>query len=329
MTAEVSLSLQQLADNADKLSVESQQHGLCWVPVVTGAMPREVRAVLRKSALGPIACHDATTAIELRDDGCKSIWIRQAIVDTDQLRELVRVDTASQLHFTIDHFVHAEWINAACNPASIAKCLLEMRSDASAGGVRPGRDALMLADAIAGLSRVECQGLYAHEWQDGNAGGIECGAAAADLMRAAIATVQLFRRREHACSTVAITEGMLPDLKRAEAEVSWWVGDATVFGCGRTASEVGLPAAITIRCRVISRPQLSIAIVNAGRTETGACRCGPRVQRPAGAEVAAIADDALSLKLSGAARDLRIGDWVTLAVAATPVVLQHARLKHC
>ncbi len=113
----------------------------------------------------------------------------------DEVSLATDADLSPRVHWVIDHYVHAEQL-AAASLSEVQNVLIQLQSPQPGFGVRPGTDAVQLAQGIDRLQGVRVEGLALHTTLHDDIDA---------LLQAVRSTCDRLHRQGICCDTVSLT----------------------------------------------------------------------------------------------------------------------------
>jgi D-serine deaminase-like pyridoxal phosphate-dependent protein len=269
---------------------------------------------LEAGAIG-ITCAKLGEAEALAAGGIQDILIANQIIGPIKIARLAQLAKHCNLMVAVDAPSNIRELSAAATAARVTiGCLVEVNIGMNRCGVEPGEPALALARQIAASPGLQFMGIQAYEGHLVNLTPFEeRRARTLTDMQKAIDTKTFIEAAGLAVpivsgggtGTYSIT-GRMEGMTELQAG-SYATMDAKYQSIGGADFENALSVLVT----VISRPTPDVAVIDAGlkamTTEFGL----PTVEVE-GAKLLYCSEEHAKISLSGAARDLRIGDKITL-----------------
>ncbi len=218
-----------------------------------------------------------------------------------------------------DHFVQAEAISAACRRLGVtARVLIDINIGMNRTGIRPGKDAVELAQAIDRMDGLELLGVMGYE---GHLLRLTDAADKTRQIREAISILEsakeAFDRHGLRCDIVSAGgTGSVHITSQCPAVTELQSGGG-VFGDPMYSEQMGLEGcapAVTVLATVVSRPALNRAVLDAGRKTTNPDLCMPRLKGYPDATIKFLSAEHCTLELGPESQELKIGDQVELFV---------------
>lgn len=272
----------------------------------------------KQLALGAtgITCAKLGEAEVMVEAGIPDILIANQIVGPVKIARLMGLLPHARVTVVVDDPSNLRALAEAASARSLELgVLIEVNTGMNRCGVEPGADALALARVAADLPGIRFRGIQAYE---GHLVNIENEADRAARVAAAMAPVIETRRlleREGVpveivsgggTGTFAMTGATAGfDEVQAGSYVFMDAKYATISGVGNRFG-----TALTIASTVISRPNRDRAVLDVGRKSLGIDHGTPMLKGIAGARFESYSEEHTKLQVSGAARDLRLGDIV-------------------
>lgn len=271
------------------------------------------------------SCSTILDAEYLAEAGFRKIILTGRVVETQSLLRLRWVAEQTQVMAVIDHFRHAELLSQSVSPsAREIQILIEVDTGQRSSGVQPGADASSLAAAAARLPGLKVIGVFASAMDSGNVR--KTGARAEGL--AAAVTIAEHGRRSLKSGPAVFSETVVAVSAVSELSIAGPRVNALIVspfsGINDPMQAPGQESCISLLATVVSRPSLECCVINAGEWSFGDAS-GVRVEAPAGASILQSMPETCTLRLSGEASDLRIGDTVRLC-SHNPEYLLHRSL---
>jgi len=328
MSAEVRLSLSRCLASLQRYRKVMDGSGLTLIPMLLPQTPPALIEAVASLGWPTLACRDVRTASTLTDSQCGSrLWLLERTPARQQLLTLLTQCDAS-VACAADHFVHAERLADTAHQADTEiDLLLEVSPDVSRPGLRPGHEATQLAAAALRLPRIRAVSVFTDEcaslWTNGpfvSSPDLRETRSAFRTTAGMCAKEQLVLRNRAVqipCRTVGT------DWHESVTDI---LSVVPLFPETAPSTEMDQSPALSVRCRVVSRPSLTTAVIDVGADLLGCANQPPMLIGAGDADPLQLGADWLSLSLKGAARDLVIGDAVELAVPATTSALRAARV---
>ena len=329
MAAELRLDLDIMERNAQRMASAIASLGKLWRPhVKSHSQPRIAATLVELGACGITAATVAEAEI-MADAGIPSILLAHLAVSTADRDRLAAVSRKSELLVIIDHYVHAElYSETACQQGTTFRTLIDIDIGMRRTGSRPRIDATRLAAAAAELPGIEVAGIMGYE------GHLLTIANTEEKQTAIFAAMNVLQQTRDTIQQ----QGIACDIVSAGGSGSFWItgqheavtelqAGGGIFGDSFYRNACGLTdvsSAVTIVAEVVSRPMLAQAVLNCGRKAINPVIAPPEVVNVPGAKIETLSAEHTVLSLTGSARDLKIGDIVTLAVGYS----DHSLLMH-
>ncbi|MEQ9408575.1 MAG: alanine racemase [Fuerstiella sp.] len=327
--AELRLDLDVMERNAQRIATEVAALGKQWRPHVKAhSQPRIARTMIELGAIGVTAATVAEVEV-MAEAGIPSALLAHLAVRDSELDRLAAASRKMSLLVTIDHFVHAERYSAAAARNGVSfNVLVDIDIGMRRTGTRPRVEAAQLAAAAAEQPGVSVAGIMGYE---GHLLTIPDPGEKKEAIFEAMNMLQQTR-------DTMLDQGMSCDIVSAGGTGSFWITGqhpaVTELQCGggafgdlfyqKACGLQNVESALTVEADVVSRPSLTQAIVNCGRKAINPAVFPPEVISVDGATVEWLSAEHTVLSLEGPARDLKIGDRITLAVGYS----DHSILMH-
>lgn len=314
MTPALSFSNVAIAEHVrrlNELAVESHRR---WAAAVTHAVPLSVLRDIILPVTKQASCVRIHDAEHLADAGFETVLLTGRVVDSESLQRLGRIAVRTHMIVVIDHFRHAELLTqCAVQSACEIQVLIEVDTGQRSTGVRPGPDASLLATAAAQLPGIRVVGVFASarnpQLENENRDGDE---ELTSIVAIADHALRSLRDISAECleTVISISSARKPSIR--EVGVSCLVMSPFVNFADEPPHAVH-PPCVSVMATVISRPTLECCVIDAG-TNTFGDMSDVRIHAPIGASILNSTSESSTLKVSGEASDLRIGDPVRLIV---------------
>jgi len=303
-------------ENAASIDALANESGKVWAPTLSRFVPNEVLQVILQRT-HHTSCRSVEDAAALIAAGFQSVLIIRPVVSPEALLQISSLANRAKLTFVIDHFRHAELFSQALlETGASAKVLIDVDVGRQVTGVRPGPDSALLAAAIAQLPNIWLDGVHV---DDQHCGTSVTGDSVPMSFDESIAVAEhcqkIIKSNGIACSQVVSGRVQIHAAARRHAVTTM---TASPFAVQRestndvslVAGEVQTPA-LSLVCRVISRPSLEWCVIDAGQLFWDDAAY-PEIVKPRGARMLHALSDIATILLSGESLDLRIGDEVIM-----------------
>ena len=274
----------------------ARSRNLAWRPQLPRQTPVEFCALCRKHGAPGISVSTISEAQRLAESDISSILITLPPAFSE-LRHVRRIPQTTELLFTVDHFVQVERI--ASQDQSLRnghRVLILIQTDKRGPGIRPGPDALRLAQGVSLLPGIQVVGITA---------GFSSAGYSRPVINSVRHTQQQFREVGICCDLVSVA-GTADDFA-VNGSVVTEIRDRTLLRTtGRERPLVWLEA------EVISRPSLEFAVISGGPDLWG-WQTSLWLPDFPDAQVSNSNDGCCVVKATGTAQQLKIGDVVRVA----------------
>ena len=327
ITPVLSFSDAALTDNVRQLNQIAVASDGCWAATLTDVVPMSLLRDIVLPTTGIASCSTVIDAEYLAEAGFDKIILTGRVVDNDALRRLQCVAERSRILAVIDHFRHAELLSQSAQQfGREIHVLLEVDVGRQSTGVRPGPDTSLLATAASRLPGLKVIGVYAS--------AADCCAEREpgdqDEVLASIVTIA-----DHALRSICDVAGAGRESVVSVTSVSRQLLKKTRINCLVVSPFVDFAdethdrvrqSCVCLIASVISRPTLECCVIDAGRIAFGdaSVLC---VEAPSGASILHSTPATSTLRLSGEASDLRIGDTVRLVMRNPERLLNQVRFS--
>jgi D-serine deaminase-like pyridoxal phosphate-dependent protein len=251
--------------------------------------------------------------------GIHNVLIANVIAGERKVERLAGLCRWSTPIICCDHYAQAEPIAAACRRLGVTcRVLVDINIGMNRTGLRPGKDALDLGQAIDRLDGLELVGIMGYE---GHLMKVSDRDEKARQIREAMGILEFSRDQfvKHGlrCEIVSAGgTGSVAITSQCPAVTELQAGGGA-FGDPMYANLCGLEGvqpALTVLATVISRPTLERAVLDAGRKATNPDLHPPIVKDFSDATVLQLSAEHCTLQLGPESQRLRIGDQVELIV---------------
>jgi D-serine deaminase-like pyridoxal phosphate-dependent protein len=251
--------------------------------------------------------------------GIHNVLIANVIAGERKVERLAGLCAWSTPIICCDHYAQAAPIAAACRRLGVrCRALVDVNIGMNRTGIRPGQDALELAQAIDRLDGLQLVGLMGYE---GHLLKLSHREDKVRQIRDAIGILEhcrdLFQKHGLRCDIVSAGgTGSVAITSQCPAVTELQAGGG-VFGDPMYVNLCGLEGvepALTVVATVVSRPTLERAVLDAGRKATNPDMHSPTVKGYPDAVVQFLSAEHCTLQLGPESQRLRIGDRVELIV---------------
>ena len=327
MTPVLSFSEVAIGENVQRLNELAVDSYRCWAAALTRIVPISLLRDLILPVTRLASCSRVHDAEYLADAGFDRIILTGRVVDPESLGRLNGLAGRTQLVVVIDHFRHAELLSQCMvQSGREIQVLIEVDLGRRSTGVRPGPDAALLATAASFLPGLRVIGIFA----SGKDRRPECELGESDAELAEIVTIadhalRSIRNVSAECREIVVS---VPSARRSimqDARINCLIVSPFVDFADDTPPAVRQPC-VSLIATVVSRPTLEWCVIDAGTNALGDMS-DVRIYAPSGAAILNSTTETCTLKISGEASDLRIGDTVRLAVRNPDRLLNRVRLS--
>uniref|UniRef100_A0A7C4LM19 DSD1 family PLP-dependent enzyme n=1 Tax=Schlesneria paludicola TaxID=360056 RepID=A0A7C4LM19_9PLAN len=313
------LDLERFEHNLATMAQVVSTAGKAWRPHVKGHKTTAIAwRELGEGAVG-ITCAKLGEAEVLAAAGIRNILVANVLAGPRKVERAAALCRSCDLILCCDHFAQAEPLAAACRRLGVTcRVLVDINIGMNRTGIRPGRDAVDLGQAIDRLPGLQLMGIMGYEGHLMRvADPVEKAQRVQDAMGILERCRDLFHRGGLRCDIVSAGgTGTLYLTSQCPAVTELQAGGG-VFGdplYTEGMGVTGLVPALTVLATVISRPDLDRAVLDAGRKAVNPDLCLPLVKDHPEARVQSLSAEHAVLQLGPGAQDLRIGDQVELIV---------------
>ncbi|MCR9198874.1 MAG: alanine racemase [Planctomycetaceae bacterium] len=325
---ELRLDLDIVESNARSMARAIADLGKQWRPHVKAhSDPRLASWLIELGAIGVTAARVAEVS-SMAAAGIPSVLLAHICVSDSERRQLAAAARKTNVILCADHFVQLElYSQTAAAHGAHFDILIDVNVGMNRTGCRPRTDATQLALAAERLPGLTVAGLFGYEGHLLNIDSeTEKQGRIFDAMNTLQQTSQSLQQAGVACPIISAgasgslhITGQHPVVTELQAGGGIF-GDPYYIRCGLT----GVQPALSVVADVVSRPALDRAVLNAGRKAINPYVEPASVIGHPEAEVLQMNAEHTVLKLSGTARDLKIGDQVSLTVGYS----DHSLLMH-
>ena len=273
-----------------------RQQNVTWRPHVSEKTPDDIFSQCLIHGAAGFSVSTISNARQLASIDTASILVSLPPAFSE-MKTIGSVQESTSLVLTIDHFVQAEAVaklSSSCPTEQQVVILLQ--GDQAGPGVRPGLDALRLAQGINGVPGIKVIGLSAT---------LTNGCNTQPVIKSAAHTQTLLRSSGIDCDFISISGSV--DLLSSDR--------TTVTEIRAPHFIQTVPTTLPVedcKAEVISRPSLALAIINIAHAPTTAYGCLQLPDFP-NAELFPGPDGCCVVATNGNARELKIGDVVRIA----------------
>lgn len=318
-TPALCVDLAAMESNLETVAATVRAAGRGWRPhQKCPKTPAVAWKMLRAGAFG-VTVAKVSEAEVLAAAGVQDILIAHMPVGPGRVERIAGLCGAAMPVVACDHFAQAEPLAAACRRRGVeCRAIVDINVGLNRTGVRPGRDAVELAQAIDRLPGLKLVGVMGYE---GHLMPIASPEEKIPRVTSALQTLELardqFRETGLCCDIVSAGgTGTLNAAAHCPGITEWQAGGG-VFGdpfyienCGQT----GLRPSLSILATVVSRPSLDRAVLDAGRKTYANDPCAARLRGWPDAKVIMLSAEHSTLELGPGSQALRIGDQVEILV---------------
>lgn len=313
------LDLDTFERNLNQLASTVRAAGKNWRPHAKCHKSTEIaKCIMGQGAIG-LTCAKVSEAEIFAADGITDLLLAHLPVGAARQRRIAALCHTANPVVTCDHYVQAESLSAEClRQGVICRVLIDVNIGMDRTGIRPGRDAIELAqgiDRLPGLKLAGIMGYEGHVMRMADAQQkFDSIAASHEILTS---TCDLFDR-DGLCRDI-VSAGGTGSLRQALAcEVLTEVqAGGAIFGdpfYTEMPNVTGYEPALTVLCTVVSRPSFNRAVLDAGRKAITGEYHSPVVQGWPDARMTMHNAEHIVLELGNSSTALRIGDQVELIV---------------
>lgn len=313
------LDVEQFERNVQQMAAVVAAGGKAWRPHAKGhKTPAIAWREIGEGAVG-ITCAKLGEAEIFAAAGVRNILVANVLAGPRKPDRVAALCRWADPIICCDHFVQAEPIAAACRRLGVTcRVLVDINIGMNRTGIRPGKDAVELAQAIDQLAGLELVGIMGYE---GHLLKLNDPVEKSQRIRESISILESCRdsfvRHGLRCDNVSAGgTGSVHITSQCPAVTELQSGGG-VFGDPMYTDLMGLQgcgAAVTVLSTVVSRPVLNRAVLDAGRKTTNPDLCPPKVKGYPDAVIQFLSAEHCTLELGPESQALRIGDQVELIV---------------
>ena len=276
---------------------------------------------LKQMAAGAIGvtCAKVTEADIMASAGVRDLLVANMIVGDRKLERVVALCESAEPILTCDHFAQVQSLADVCRHRGVVcRVLIEVDLGMNRVGVRPGHDAVELAQAIDRLEGVELIGIMGYE------GHLLCVPDSDEKQRKIREAMSVLVH----CRDLLLKSGLCCDIVSAGGTGSYQMtadcpGVTELQAGGGIFADPfyqdkcqvkGLDSALTVLATVVSRPVLNRAVLDSGRKTINPDIYLPVVKDYPDAGVFQMSAEHCVLELGPQSQDLKIGDKIELIV---------------
>jgi len=296
-----------------------QGAGKAWRPHVKGHKTTAIAVrELGEGALG-ITCAKLGEAEVLAVAGIRNLLVANVIAGVRKVERAAALCRSADLILCCDHYAQAEPLAAACRRIGVTcRILVDINVGMNRTGIRPGKDAVELAQAIDRMEGLELLGIMGYE---GHLMKVPDPADKERQVREAMAVLErmseMFQKSGLRCDIVSAGGTGSMHITATCPAVTEVQAGGGVFGDPMYTNVMGvtnLQAAVSVLATVVSRPDLNRAVLDAGRKATNPDLCLPILKGLPDATIKSMSAEHCTLELGPESQNLRIGDQVELIV---------------
>jgi D-serine deaminase-like pyridoxal phosphate-dependent protein len=290
-----------LTKDIQRTAQHARSKNLTWRPHVSENTPGDVCSQCLIHGATGFSVSTISDAIQLASTDAASIFVSLPPAFSE-VKIIGSIQQSTTMLLTIDHFVQAEEIaKHNSDHRNEQQVVILLQGNQPGPGVRPGLDALRLAQGINSVPGIRVVGLSATLTNDRDA---------QPAIKSAAHTQTMLHNSGIDCDFISLSGSA--DLLRAEKTVVTEIRDPHL----NFASPMMLPAG-DFTAEVISRPSLEIAILNGSDAFQAAIGCLRLPDFPT-AEVSPGPDNCCVVTTNGDALRLKIGDRVRIQHSVVP-----------
>jgi len=290
-----------------------------WRPHVKGHKTTAIAAREQVAGAIGITCAKLGEAEVLATAGMRNLLVANVIAGERKVERAAALCRSADLILCCDHYAQAEPLAAACKRIGVrCRVLVDINVGMNRTGIRPGKDAVELAQAIDRLEGLELLGIMGYE---GHLMKVPDATDKERQIREAMSILErmheLFQKSGLRCDIVSAGGTGSMHITATCPAITELQAGGGVFGDPMytdTMGVAGLQSAVTILATVISRPDLGRAVLDSGRKSTNPDLCMPHVKGHRDATIKSMSAEHCTLELGPESQNLRIGDQVELTV---------------
>lgn len=313
------LDLDAMQANISRMAGYMAQRGKQWRPHVK--CHKTPAVAWKQVAAGAIGVTSAkvSEAEVFAAAGIRDILIANMIVGETKLERVAALTKSADPIVACDHYTQAEMLAEVCRRRGVTcRMIIEVDVGLHRVGIRPGTDALELAQGIDRLPSVELVGIMGYE------GHLLTEPDPETKQKKIVDAMMILEKTRDDFHASGLNCGIVSAGGTGSYEITSNCDSVTELQAGggtfadpfylENCQVTGLQSALTVLATVVSRPSLDRAIVDTGRKSVHPDIHMPIVKGIPGARVVALSAEHGKIELEGAARDLKIGDKIELIV---------------
>jgi D-serine deaminase-like pyridoxal phosphate-dependent protein len=313
------LDLDRFEHNLRVMAEVVHSAGKAWRPHVKGHKTSAIAArELGEGAIG-ITCAKLGEAEVLAAAGIRNLLVANVIAGVRKVERAAALCRSADLILCCDHYAQAEPLAAACRRIGVrCRVLVDINVGMNRTGIRPGKDAVELGQAIDRLDGLELLGIMGYE---GHLMRVPDPTDKERQVREAMSILEhgreMFLKAGLKCDIVSAGGTGSMHITATCSAVTELQAGGGVFGDPMYTDAMGvanLQPAVTVLATVVSRPTLERAVLDSGRKTTNPDLYLPIVKDYPDATIKSMSAEHCTLELGPESQNLRIGDQVELIV---------------
>jgi D-serine deaminase-like pyridoxal phosphate-dependent protein len=318
-TPRLCIDLDALESNITRMGSICRARGVQWRPhAKCHKCPTIAHKELAAGAIG-VTVAKLSEAEVMADSGVRDILVANMVVGPIKWKRAAALCRHADPIIACDHFAQVEPLSRVCAAAGVRpRVVIEIDIGFDRVGVRPGAEALQLAQAIdrlPGVRLVGVMGWEGHLLQIEDAG--EKTRRIGDSLSLLVQTRDAFQRHGLNCEIVSAGGSGSFDVTTQYAGVTEVQAGGAIFADPHYQLRCGLDGfryALSVLATCVSRPLLDRAVLDSGRKTVNPDPMPPLVAGWPDATVRRTTAEHMELDLGPGSRDMKIGDKVELVV---------------
>ncbi len=261
------LDIDKAQQNIQRMASFAKRVGCALRPhIKTHKLPYLAHRQIAAGAIG-ITCAKLSEAEVFLYSGIREILIANEVVETGKIRKLVSLASLAHLMLCVDDIRNASDLNSAAKEAKLDKLdiLIEINVGLNRCGVLPGKPALMLAEKIDKLPRLNLVGIMGYEGAMYELTPEEKSRLCNERISKLIETANLLRKNGFNIEIVSAGgSNTCMHTGKFKGVTELQVGSYVTMDAYNKKNGMDYEQAISIMATVISVPRRGIAIVDAG-----------------------------------------------------------------
>lgn len=334
-TPALCIDLNLMEENMQTMTGELSRSGKNWRPhIKCHKVPEIARQQIAAGAIGITSAKSSEAEVFIQS-GIEDVLIANLVVGEQKLERVVRMCQSGNPIVTCDHFVQAEALSDICRQKNVrCRVIIEVDLGMERVGVRPGPDALALAQGISKLPHLDLVGIMGYE---GHLLTIPDQEKKQQLIFSAMSILEELKagmdRSGLNCEIVSAGGTGSYQITAQHPVVTELQAGGGIFADPfylEKCQVTGLHSSLFLLATVVSRPRLERAVLDLGRKSLHPDIYAPQFIGMANgkqmddAQIDSLSAEHLTLKLSGESLNLIVGDKVLIR----PGYCDHTNVLH-